>query len=121
MEIDRLKPEISAHRAAPISESDSSLDDESIEGLAEDGIAWPDSLYSPSRIEAYDLPQPHLDNEQKEKHRESVLVEYFAGWAYAHADCHRKFVAVVRFADQIRIKCGHVSMLYMEAHHEKLT
>lgn len=88
------------------SDLDSSSETESIDGLS-DGSGLPGPLFSPSSIPGYGRSLPLDENEEKMK--ESVLVEYFAGWAAAHASLHRKFVAITAFPDKAYSKWGHVS------------
>lgn len=85
-----------------------SSDTESIDGLS-DGSGGPGPVFAPSSILAYDRPPPPGKKGSIEHWKDRVLIEYFAGWGIAHAEIHRKLIAITPFPDEAYAKWGHVS------------
>jgi hypothetical protein len=105
-EVNMLNPDLSAFRRHSSADGESSSEAESIDGLS-DG-AGPGPLLSPSCIPPYHRLPPAGENWSDETWKNHVLLEYFAGWAMAHADCHRRFVAITMISDRAYSKWGHV-------------
>jgi hypothetical protein len=94
-ELSLLSPGFSALRHRHRSDSESSSDAESIDGLS-DGSGLPGPLFTPS-IPGYDRLPLADEKGSYERSKDRALIDYFAGWGVAHADSHRKFVAVTPF------------------------
>jgi len=109
-EVNMLNPDFAALRRHSGADGEFSSEAESIDGLS-DGEG-PGYLVSPSCIPAYHRPPPPGQNWSDETWKNHVLVEYFAGWAVAYADCHRRFVAITTVSDSAESKWGHVGADY---------
>jgi hypothetical protein len=109
-EINVLNPDTAALRRRSGADGESSSDAESIDGLS-DGEG-PGFLVSPSCIPPYHRPPPPDQKWTGETWKNHVLIEYFAGWAVAYADCHRRFVAITTISDNVDSKWGHVCTAY---------
>lgn len=110
--LNNLSPDPSAIRRRSTSDGDLSSDMESIDGVMSDGSNGP--LISPSHIPAYGRPPPSNGKWSEERWKDHVLVEYFAGWATAHATFHRRFAAVSTFPDKAYSKWGHIDVMVPE-------
>lgn len=106
-EVTALAPDFSTVRKLSKSDGESSSEAESVDGLS-DSSEGPGPLLSPSYIPSYDRPTPRTANWSDETWKNQVLIEYFAGWAVAHASSHRKFVAVSTISDKAYDKWSHV-------------
>lgn len=106
-ELNMLSPDFSALRHHSGADGDSSSEAESIDGVSDGAGTGP--LLSPSCIPAYGRSPPPTEKRSDEEWKNDVLLEYFAGWALAHASSHRKFVAITTFPDRAYSKWGHVS------------
>lgn len=105
-----LAPGFSALRHHSKSDGGSSSEAESLDSLS-DSSEGPRPLLSPSCIPPYDRPPTPAATWSEETWKNHVLIEYFAGWAVAHASSHRKFVAISTISDKKYSKWGHVSLV----------
>lgn len=107
-ELDRLSPGFSASRHHSHPDGDASSETETIDGFSSEpgGLG---TVFAPSCIPAYNRPPPPGEEWSSERWKENVLIEYFAGWSVAHAELHRKFIAVATMPDRGYSKWGHVS------------
>ena len=108
-EVTTLAPDFSALRHHHKSDGESSSEAESIDSLS-DSSGGPGPLLSPSCIPPYARPPPPTGDWSDETWKNDVLIEYFAGWAVAHASSHRKFVAVSMISGKAYGKWGHVTL-----------
>lgn len=105
-----LNPDFSALRRHSSGDVELFSEAESIDGLSEG--EGPGPLVSPSCIPPYHRPPPPDQKWTEETWKNHVLIEYFAGWAVAYADCHRRFVAITTISDSADSKWGHVCTAY---------
>ncbi|ERF73987.1 hypothetical protein EPUS_03801 [Endocarpon pusillum Z07020] len=108
-----LAPGFSALRHHSKSDGGSSSEAESLDSLS-DSSEGPRTLLSPSYIPPYDRPPTPTATWSDETWKNHVLIEYFAGWAVAHASAHRKFVAISTISDKTYSKWGHIEVLTPE-------
>lgn len=111
-ELEIMSPGFSALRSHSDAYGDSSSETESIDGLGYESYGE-GPVFSPSCIPAYNRPPPSGETWSIEKWKEHVLIEYFAGWSWAHVECHRKFIALTTNPYEGYSKWGHVSRLWV--------